>query len=199
MNYESQLLRISRQAGSVVSPVCWESEGNYLQWLATTAESGRAVPVLSCIIHTFNPDDLTIAEPHSAQVITKNFRKTLYTSLVIACESRPELEGFLTNDTNTRVVMRPFCSGARYDTTQKFSDMHRYLTETLGRVELQPPPATDALTLLLSLIALNKLDQQLGVKFRDNIKQYSEWAKGKKIIRNNWEKKKKPTDPVEWF
>jgi len=77
--------------------------------------------------------------------------------------------------------------------------MHRYLTENLGRVELQPPPTTDALTLLLALLAMNKLNTELGPRFTQNIQAYTEWVKSKKIVRNNWEKKKKPADPIEWF
>jgi len=86
MSYESELKMLSQRAGSVVFPVCWESEGNHLLWLATTGESANHPKVLTRKIQAQDPQVPSKNILYDAKVITKNYRKTTHTSLVLRCE-----------------------------------------------------------------------------------------------------------------
>jgi hypothetical protein len=143
---------------------CVLMEAYYLTWLANSHFENKPIsPALEDVGYRdfIRPDKI------SATVITKTHANTEKTKLILACPNLRKLEGLVVSSLN-HTTLRSFYSDAYYTNS---TIIGQELSTSLQRVNLEQSPTNDALTILLSLLALHKI--KVGSRFKSNIQNNS--------------------------
>lgn len=185
---ENPFSKYSPESGTIFTPACWKTEGFYASYLAESYLNKTKIEPISADITygSFN-------EGYTARaiLINKRYRKSLATSIVLKCDDQPSLEGMVASGMR---VKRHLCADAHYETTTEFSSLHNDLTKLLEQIELTISPEFKILDCLMTLLALNGLNDIVGKKFKSNINEYTNWARDNGLVKLFWDEKKQ--DPI---
>ncbi len=159
---------------------CHQMDVNYLRWLAISAYNQSPIPVdeRQILYGESNKPKKVIA-----RTIQKQLSGTTKSHLVLSCPKRPEVEGLVLNR-HTNLTCRPFYKYANYSVKAIHVSFQTALAADLEKVNLTPPPSTDASALLLMLLSMNNL--AVGTHFAANLELYGDLMSKNSLVRNGW-------------